>query len=311
MSAGLLVTLPALGETANERTMAEALFRQGRELMSEGNFAAACPKFAESHRLDPGAGTLLNLAVCHEKQGKLASAWAEFQEALALARADGRDDRIALAEQRIAALEPQLARLTITVPPSAPEDMVLVVNGTPVGAAAWGAPMPLDAGSVRVEASASGRQKFVESVEIRDGESYVVEVPELSSASDTGPAGESPGDTTADNESNHAAAYVVGGLGIAAIGVGSYFGVRALQDHKIAEDGCEDECSTKTASQAEQNAVFHGWVSTVGIAAGLAAVGVAIYLYADAEAEPAEASQVALVPSAGAQAVGLDLIWVY
>src|SRR5688572_721955 len=176
VSAAVLVTLPALGQAANERTMAEALFRQGRELMGAGNYAAACPKFAESHRLDPGGGTLLNLAVCHEEQGKLATAWAEFQEALAVARADGREDRIALAEQRIAALEPQLARLTVTVPPDAPEDMVLVVNGTPVGAAAWGAPMPVDAGTVRVEAQASGRRKFLENVEIRDGENFVVEV---------------------------------------------------------------------------------------------------------------------------------------
>jgi predicted Fe-Mo cluster-binding NifX family protein len=171
--------------------------------------------------------------------------------------------------------------------------------------------MPVDAGSVRVEASASGRQKFVANVEIRDGESYVVEVPELPRASADSAAGQSPADTTRDSGSNHAAAYVVGGLGLAAIGVGSYFGVRAIQDHKTAEKGCSDECEDKPSHQAEQNAVFHGWLSTIGIGAGLAAVGVAIYLYADAEAEVSEASQVALVPSAGAGGAQLDLIWVY
>ena len=310
-SAGLFASIPARAQTDNERTLAEALFRQGRELMGGGDYGAACPKFAESHRLDPGGGTLLNLAVCHEKQGKLASAWAEFQEALALARADGREDRISLAEQRIAVIEPQLARLTVTVPASTPENMVVSVNGTPLGAAAWGAPMPVDAGAVRVEASAAGHQNFVETLEVKDGDNVTVEVPGLSELSAGTDAVESDSETSATAEPNHAAAYVVGGLGIAAIGVGSYFGVKAIQYHKTAEKDCDDDCSTEEAQNADERAVFNGWMSTASFAVGLAAVGVAVYLYADAEAEHAEPGGVAIVPRAGARGAGLDLIWVY
>ena len=281
--------------------------------MAAGTYAEACPKFAESHRLDPGGGTLLNLAVCHEGEGKLATAWGEFQEALALARADGREDRISLAEQRIAAIEPQLARLTVTPPANPPEDLVVSVNGTPLGAAACGAPMPVDAGSVRIEVSAPGHQEFVKSVDIRDGENIVVEVPMLSEALG-GAAGDGPSDAgvASGGEPNHAAAYVVGGLGLAAIGVGSYFGVQALQDRNKAEElGCNDTCPTPDAHQADKNAVFNGWLATAGIGAGLAAVGVAIYLYVDAEAEHAEAGDVAVIPSAGPGGAGLDVVWVY
>lgn len=312
-SAGYFASFPVQAQTANERTLAEALFRQGRELMNEGEYDEACPKFAESHRLDPGGGTLLNLAVCHEGQGKLASAWAEFQEALALAQADGREDRISLAEQRIAAIEPQLARLTVSVSASAPESMVVSVNGTPLGAAAWGAPMPVDAGTVRVEARAPGRQEFVKDVEIHDRETLVVEVPDLAETSEnaeaSGPTDAAP---PAGDEPNHAAAYVIGGLGIAAIGVGSYFGVQALQDRNTANDlGCTEECPTDAAHQFEESAVFNGWLSTAGLAAGFAAVGVAVYLYVDAETEHAEPGSVAVLPSAGPRGAGLDLVWVY
>lgn len=311
--AGLCTSAPAFAQTANERTLAEALFRQGRERMNEGNYDAACPKFAESHRLDPGGGTLLNLAVCHEGQGKLATAWAEFQEALAVARADGRDDRIELAEQHIAAIEPQLARLTVTLPPSSSKDTVVSVNGTPLGHAAWGAPMPVDAGTVRVEASAPGHRKFEKSVQVRDGESIVVEVPKLVELSDGADASD-PVDSgaAARRQTNHAAAYVVGGLGLAAIGVGSYFGVQAVQDRNEANRlGCDNECPNDEAHQAEKSAVFNGWLSTAGFAAGLAAVGVAVYLYVDAEAEHAERSGVVVLPNASARGAGLDVVWVY
>src|SRR3954468_3549725 len=68
---------------------AEALFRQGRQLMSEGKTAEACEKFGASERMDPSSGTLLNLADCDAKSGKSASAWAEFLAAARMARNQG------------------------------------------------------------------------------------------------------------------------------------------------------------------------------------------------------------------------------
>ena len=70
----------------SQRALAEVLFRQGRELMAQGRVADACGKFAESLRLDVALGTSLNLAVCLETQGRLASAWSEYNRAAAIAR---------------------------------------------------------------------------------------------------------------------------------------------------------------------------------------------------------------------------------
>lgn len=68
---------------------AEALFEQGRKLMAQGKVDEACPKFAESERLAPAAGTALNLATCYEKQGRTASAWGMYHEAISLSITSG------------------------------------------------------------------------------------------------------------------------------------------------------------------------------------------------------------------------------
>src|SRR5437764_5986851 len=82
------------------KATAEALFEDGKRLASAGEYAAACPKFAASQKLDPAVGTALNLADCYEKLGRTACAWAEFRSAEAGARSIGSKDREELAGRR-------------------------------------------------------------------------------------------------------------------------------------------------------------------------------------------------------------------
>ena len=68
--------------TPEDVALSEALFREGKTLLQEGKFDQACPKLAESHRLDPAGGTLVTLGLCYEGAGKTASAWVVFGDAL-------------------------------------------------------------------------------------------------------------------------------------------------------------------------------------------------------------------------------------
>src|ERR1700735_2048415 len=78
----------AQGSTA--KVAAETLFEEGRRLMTDGKAAEACPKFAESQKLDPSPATLLNLASCYEKTNRPATAWATYKEGASAASAAGR-----------------------------------------------------------------------------------------------------------------------------------------------------------------------------------------------------------------------------
>src|SRR5262249_39294529 len=102
---GMPVAAWAAGPSMEDQATAEALFREARALMLSGKFGDACPKLAESQRLDPGGGTQLLLAQCYEHEGLLASAWLVYSDAIASSRSANRADREKLAREHLAALE--------------------------------------------------------------------------------------------------------------------------------------------------------------------------------------------------------------
>jgi hypothetical protein len=166
MTLVLLRTTPALAD----ESPGERLFREGRAQMLEGRFDEACPKIAESQRLEPHVGTLLNLAACHERQGRVGSAWVEYQKALTAARAEGQADRTRLAQERIAVLEPRVPWLEIVVPSTiSAGDIVVSLDGATVQPVAWGKEMPVDPGSHVVMARAAGWPPFEQTLEIHEG----------------------------------------------------------------------------------------------------------------------------------------------
>lgn len=176
---------------------AEALLDEGKSLMKKGKVAEACPKLEESYRLSQRSATLLALAMCHEKQGKVATAWAEYIDLGAAARKEGNKRLEADAKARGAKLELSLPRLTLSVPRAATiEGLEVTLDGAPVDGALWGQARPIDPGQHKVSASAPGRKPWEHSVSIKRGERKSVAVPALakdaSAAAQPAPAAEAP-----------------------------------------------------------------------------------------------------------------------
>ncbi|WP_437602764.1 hypothetical protein WMF28_14170 [Sorangium sp. So ce590] len=159
---------------------AAALLDEGKALMKKGKLAEACPKIEESYRLSPRSATLLALATCHEKQGKLATAWSEYIDLGAAARKEGNKRLEADAKARGARLEPRLPRLTVNVSrPAAVEGLEVTLDGAPLDSSIWGQARPIDPGAHKVSASAPGRKTWEGSVSIKRGERKAVAVPAL------------------------------------------------------------------------------------------------------------------------------------
>lgn len=136
---------------------AQALFEQGLRAMDSGDLATACPKLAEVVRLEPrGAGARMKLALCYERQERLASAWATYLSAESAARTSGQRDRAREAHDAADRLKPQLSTLTVKVPAAAAGGFVVLRDGFDLGAPQWNEAVPVDGGEHVVELRKNG-----------------------------------------------------------------------------------------------------------------------------------------------------------
>jgi hypothetical protein len=264
---------------------AQALYDDARAAVAAGNFDEACPKFKESYELDPGGGTLLNLADCYEQQGKIALAWTTFKEALVVAKRDGRNERVEFATKHLAQLDQRLSRLTIALA-ERPPGLEITFDGTPLGEAAFGVAMPVDPGTHLVRAQAPGKQPFEKSFDVSKSraEQWQIEIPALTDASSESAAdasgGEQPSPTTStasSGSSTRTLGFVVGGVGIASLAVGGFFGLQAYSSWDARNDACQGGC-TEAAKAKGDDARQAATVSTIGFGVGAAALGVGLVL---------------------------------
>lgn len=137
---------------------AEQLFRAGEKSYDSGKYAEACANFQESLKLGPKLGTLLNLALCHETVGKLATAWSEFQYGAAWAAQNNQKDRREFAVAHILSLEPRLPRVSLQLP-AATAIATLDIDGEPLPEPRWYLPLYLDPGEHVVGVTAPGKKR--------------------------------------------------------------------------------------------------------------------------------------------------------
>jgi hypothetical protein len=267
----------------SDSAIAEGLFNDAKQLLDKGDTTHACPKFAESLRLDPTLGTRLNLAHCYEVAGKTASAWGEYKEVVRQSHAANDEKRAQIAQQKVDAIEAKLSHVTFRAPSS--DGVSFKLDGAALEAAVLGTSVPVDPGDHAIEATAPGKKTYKSTFHVDPQSSSNVDVPALADAPVpvTPPppvVAEQPHDEApTDNGTKRTVGYIVGGAGIVAIGVGVYFGVRTLSLASDVSSACPNgPCTSPDAIDKNSTAHTDALISDITIGVGVVALAASAYL---------------------------------
>lgn len=279
--------------SAADRTAARTLFQDGRELLKSGHATDACPKLEESQRLDPGIGTLFNLAECYAQVGRTASAWSAYLDVAEAAKRASQHDREALARTKAEAIEPKLARIAITSAALAPDERISF-DGREISVGSLGVAFPIDPGSHDIAASAPGRDAWRDRVSVAPEErvSLVVPALEIPASEPERPkaslvASPAPLASASVHSSGwqSTAAIILGGAAIAGVGAGTFFGLHAKSEWSAAEPACPSSGCSGAGYDAWSSARSSATASSVsfGVAGVLAAAAIVLYVTRPAE----------------------------
>jgi serine/threonine-protein kinase len=320
--------------SAAQKAAAESLFDDALKTMRSGRFAEACPKLEESERIDPAIGTLLYLGECYEKLGRTASAWATFREAASMAKTQGETERSRVASERADRLQPSLSKLTVKVAPETAQlgNLRVTRDNVPLASTLFDVAIPVDPGKYHIVAAADGYKSHEADVEIAaNADSKTIEIPALVAAP-TPPLGAvAPAATTAVNPQSattapprnpepppasggsglRTAAYVTGALGIVSLGVGTYFGVKAISKNNDAKDHCPggNTCNDPQGESLTNDAQKAATISniTIGVGAAFVVAGVVLYLTSAPKGKAESSARLEMHPLLGRDLAGVGL----
>jgi len=269
------VVRPASADAPNAAAAADSLFREGRTAAARGDWDSAAKRFAESQRLSPAPGTLLNLALAEEHLGRALAAW-EHARAL-LDQLPPADDRRAIAQALFERLDKRVPRLTLDG--ELPVGARVELDGLGLEASSLGVALPVDVGrhSVRVVAPSRRDRSFERT--LTEGERATVSV----TVGDPLPAPSPPG--TPPREAPHerrgfprAIGYVALAASGAALAGTAVTGLLAVQRNRDVEAHCDDTgCDATGVDAARSGRTFATAATVLGVVTGAAlATGITI-----------------------------------
>jgi hypothetical protein len=281
---------------ADDASEAEALFNEGQQAKEAGKTAEACAMFKMSLEKNRNAvGTILNVALCFEEQGKIASAHKLFSEAEDRAHEGGFAEHEKAAHEHKIKLAADVPHVAIGFAEPA-RDMKLVVDDQVVDINA-AQDVEIDPGTRTIVVSAPGRVAYTTTISIGKGEHKAVAIPRL-------------GFPVSGGRGSAGKVLTFSGAGLVVVGIGVGFYARhkyngEFPGHCSNTGGGDPRCD-QTGYSATQNARTLGWVGTGVGAAGIVAAGIGTYLWLTAPKD--ESSHVAFVPTVTPEVAGLAAI---
>jgi len=278
---------------------ADQLFAEGKALMAS-NLLQACDKFSQSLRENPAAiGTLLNVALCDEKLGRVASAVAKFAEARDRSKEQGLIEHQRAAEDHIAALEPAVPHLAISLTQPLPDTKILIDDR--VIALGDLGNVAVDPGERVLVVSAPARLPYRTTLVVERASHQAVVIPALARS-------------VTVRSSRRRIGQIVTIAGVAAlgtgIGIGFYANSQFDQPFKdklcTHDDDLGDRCNPDGRRKTDRARSLGSVGTVVGITgASIAVVGALLWIWSPS-AEARESNRaVSVVPSIAGDQVGV------
>ncbi|MDI1476819.1 hypothetical protein [Polyangium sp. y55x31] len=288
----LCASSPASAQAVDPQnvTAAHALFDQAIAEMEAGRYASACKKLEEVTRLLPRAlGARLDLGDCYEKTNRLASAWAQFMTVYDIATRDGEFERAREAGLRAEALRPRLATLSIEVAPEVRKipGLSITRDGLPLGEAQWGLPLPADAGTHTIVATAPGYEPFTKRIDgLLDGAKAEVRIERLARDPKAAvrPSGgpiviQAPPDVAWQRPTGMIAAGIGGATLVSGLVAGGFAIMLNQQSNAPGRCDARNECDAEGLA-LRQTALATGHAATGLVVAGTALLSGGVLLWA-------------------------------
>lgn len=206
MLALVTASVPAFGQTDEQRSGARALATEGATAFNEGRYKDAADLFARAESLVHAPPHLLFLARSYAKLGQFVRARETYikitKEQVASNAPQAFRDAQSAAQEELKGVEPKIAKLTIQIANAQDaQNLSVTIDGNPVPGVLIGVPQPVDPGEHRIEATAAGKRARPQTVALRDGERGAVNLQlEADSGAVGAPTAVAPGTTPGSPE---------------------------------------------------------------------------------------------------------------
>ncbi|MEZ4297140.1 MAG: hypothetical protein R3B70_19395 [Polyangiaceae bacterium] len=287
VSTSLTASSPA---RAGDAASAQALFDEAMALKEKEDWAAACPKFESSYKLDPALGTLLNLANCFEKIDKIASAWARWEEAYQWATKNG-DERVEYAKTQRDKLVGRLPKLQIDVTSKAAA-LTIERDDTKIAEAMYGVALPVDPGEHVVFVKRDDEILKTEKIKVVESQSATLSL-DLAAIEKAAPPPKPKGNVIVVGGTSPAlrkAGWAIGATGLATVLAAAALETVALSRKSDTAPYCVDKlCTPKGKAIADEAATFAEagqWVGIGGLV--VTAVGITLLIVSPSTTPPAD-----------------------
>jgi tetratricopeptide (TPR) repeat protein len=284
-----LASIAHADPTPSELQAARDLFTKAEADEDAGKWSDALDKVKRAISVKPTPGLRFHLALCEEKTGQLVAALADYTAAEQAAREANNKDVLDAVSEPLKTLRIRVPTLTVEVPPA--QSTQVEVDGKPIAQGLYGVAMPVEPGTHRVTARATGKHLFSTQVTLheREAETATVkwtDIPAIpTEGNDGGDHGTPPPVVHEPAAPIKVGAIVatVSSLALLGLGVGAF----------VAADGAHGDlatqCPTLTSCDDLRNAVrAWDWVALGSwiAAAGVGAVAIVLWVKPSHPATP-------------------------